>query len=288
MIYSMTAFSRLQSEAENFSLVCEVRSINHRYLEISLHLPDALRSFEMLMREKIRHLVQRGKIECSFRYQIKASNTSALKINLSLAKELCEASEEVGSFLRQPGAISPTDIIKFPHVLETQEANKETLQAESLQLLESTFRDLIAARKREGDELTQLLLQRIALIQAQLANVKARLPQVIAEQQERIKKRFADIKLELDANRLEQEIVIFSHKVDIAEEIERTETHLLEINRILKTGGLVGRRLDFLLQELNREANTLGSKSVDSVITHAGVEMKVLIEQIREQVQNIE
>ena len=155
-------------------------------------------------------------------------------------------------------------------------------------MLEKTLKDLIVVRGREGEELKQLFLQRMDLMQQELAKVRERLPHVMTDQYDRLKRRFTDARVELDPGRLEQEMVMFAQRIDVAEEIERTETHITEVRRILKQGGTIGRRLDFLLQELNREANTLGSKSVDSTITHAAVEMKVLIEQVREQVQNIE
>lgn len=178
--------------------------------------------------------------------------------------------------------------MRIPGVIEIPEADLHALQKTVLKLIETTLKDLIKARGREGEELKQLFLQRMDLMQAEQNKVQQRLPHILSEQQERIRKRFAELKLELDPLRLEQEMMIFMQRVDIAEELDRLQTHIIEIRRILKEGGMVGRRLDFLLQELNREANTLGAKSVDSVTSHAAVEMKVLIEQVREQVQNIE
>lgn len=289
MIYSMTAFSRVQSQGEWGSLTCEMRSINHRYLEVSLHLPEILRVLEMPMREMLRKQIKRGKIECAMRYQPSPSAEQAfVSINAPLAKALCEASQSISSFMINPAPVSPSDILRFPGVLETQESDIKKLQEEVLHLLEKGIDDLLAARGREGEELKQLFLQRMDLLQGELVKVRGRLPNVMQEQRDKLLKRLADAKFELDPGRLEQEMVIYAHKIDVAEEIDRTETHITEVRRVLKEGGLAGRRLDFLLQELNREANTLGSKSVDSVLTHAAVEMKVLIEQVREQVQNVE
>ncbi len=285
----MTAFARAQNQGEWGSFVCEIRSINHRYLEISLHLPEMLRFFEMPMREQIRKFVKRGKIECSIRFQPSIKMADALfSMNTLLAQELCRACEQIATMLRNPGLANPTDILRFPGVLETKDADIGTLQTEVSHLLEETLKELVSARAREGEELKQLFLDRMDLMQKELAHVKIRLPQVMADAQNRLNKRFTDAKVELDPGRLEQEMVMFAQKIDISEEIERAETHIGEIKRTLKQGDLVGRRLDFLLQELNREANTLGSKSVDSLITHAAIEMKVLIEQVREQVQNVE
>lgn len=288
MIYSMTAFSRIQNQGEWGTLVCEIRSINHRYLEIGLHLPDVLRGLEMAVRDTIRKSVKRGKIDCAIRFQPAVGNDNSVSVNTSLAKALIKAGEEIAGLINKPAPLAPNDILRFPGVLESKEIDAAIIEKHLFTLLQTALADLVAARSREGEELKQLFLQRMDLLQNELAKVKKRLPQVLLEQRERLLKRLADAKVELDLGRLEQEMVMFAQRIDVAEEIDRTETHILEVKRILAEGGLIGRRLDFLLQELNREANTLGSKSVDSGITHAAVEMKVLIEQVREQVQNIE
>ncbi len=288
MICSMTAFARTHHRGSMGDLVCEIRSINHRYLEISLYLPEALRVFEMPLRERIRQQIKRGKIECAIRYQPAQDVDGFLKINEGLAQSLCHASEKIASFLQHPAPTNPTDILRFPGVFETKEMDVGKWQHEVFELADKTLKELVTVRAREGEELKQLFLQRMDLVQNELMKVREKLPRVAIEQRERLFKRFNDLKLELDPNRLEQEMVMYVQKIDVAEEIDRTDTHVAEIRRILKEGGMVGRRLDFLLQELNREANTLGSKSVDSVVTHAAVEMKVLIEQVREQVQNVE
>jgi uncharacterized protein (TIGR00255 family) len=289
MIYSMTAFARVHHQGDWGSFVCEMRSINHRYLEISPHLPEMLRVFEMPIRERIRQHIKRGKVECGIRFQPTLGNSEGLlRVNDTLAKALCNASEKIATFLKEPAQISPSDILRFPNVLETKEADLQALESEVFELIEATLTELLQARGREGEELKQLFLQRMDAMQQELAKVRQQLPQVMSDQKDRLLKRFTDARLELDPARLEQEMVIYAQKIDVSEEIERTETHIAEIRRVLKNGGMVGRRLDFLLQELNREANTLGSKSVDPVMTHAAVEMKVLIEQVREQVQNVE
>jgi uncharacterized protein (TIGR00255 family) len=285
----MTAFARGQSQGEWGTLVCEIRSINHRYLEMSLHLPELLRAFDMSIRERVRQKVKRGKVEVSVRYQQGADAQGfSFSVNKVLAKELCHASDEISQMLLQAVPASPTDILRFPGVLETNEADLEKLEAETFQLIEQTIDELLAARAREGEELKKLFLQRMDLMQQELQKVRTQLPNVMQEQRDRLLKRFSEASIELDPGRLEQEMVIFAQRIDVAEEIDRTETHIAEVRRVLKQGGIVGRRMDFLLQELNREANTLGSKSVDPVLTHAAIEMKVLIEQVREQVQNVE
>ena len=289
MINSMTAFARIESQVSVGNLTCEIRSINHRYLEVSIYLPEMLRALEMPMRELIRQHIKRGKIECSIRYQANISeNNTTFNINMSLAKELCQACDTISGFLKDPAPIPASDILRFPGTLVTQETDLSELKKEVLPILESTLKDLVAARGREGHELEKLFLNRLDLMQHELNKVKQKLPSIITEARERLNKRFSEAKIELDPNRLEQEMMMFAQKIDVAEEIERTETHIAEVQRIFKQGGMSGRRLDFLMQELNREANTLGSKSVDTTVTHAAVEMKVLIEQMREQVQNVE
>ena len=286
----MTAFARKESQGGVGHLTCEMRSINHRYLEIGVYLPEILRVLEMPIREHIRELIKRGKIECTIRYQPSANVAGSLfQVNMVLAKELCHASERIAGFLNESAPICPTDILRYPGVLETKEADFKLLQKDLFLLLEKTLQELILARKREGEELKQLFIKRIGRMKVELTTVHEQLPSVLHHQRERLMKRFSEVKSELDPTRLEQEMLIFTQKIDVSEEIERTETHLVEMERVLlKQEGAVGRRLDFLLQELNREANTLASKSVDSMVTHAAVEMKVLIEQMREQIQNIE
>jgi uncharacterized protein (TIGR00255 family) len=290
MIYSMTAFARFEQTLENGLYICELRSMNHRYVEMSLHLPDSLRVFEMAIRERIRQFVKRGKLECTIRYQpYTTSNEISVSINAPLAQALCVACENISSFIANPAKINPIDILQFPGVLEKSDVNNELLQHAVLALLDHTLNELVNTRQREGEALSRLFLEKATAIYNELDKVKNQLPKLMTEVTERLSKRFAEAKLTLDPARLEQEMVMFTHKVDIAEEIDRIEMHLTEVKRVLAgKEGSVGRRLDFLMQELNREANTLGSKSVDAVITHAAVEIKVLIEQMREQIQNVE
>jgi len=289
MIYSMTGFSRKQSHGGWGNLVCEMRSINYRYTDINVYLPDLLRTLEMPIRERIKHAVRRGKIDINIRYQASSDTEGGcIAINATLVKEFCRASENIAGYVQTPAPISVTDILRFPGVIEAKEVNIDALQPPIFQLVDQTLQDLLSARQREGEELTQLFLQRMELMQEELKKVRQHLPQIMVDQRNRLLQRFADASITLDNGRLEQEMVLFAQKIDVSEEIERLETHITEVRRVLKQGGMVGRRLDFLLQELNREANTLGSKSTDSTLTHAAVEMKVLIEQIREQVQNVE
>lgn len=293
MIQSMTAFARGQAEGSWGTAVCELRSINHRYLELIIRLPDNLHELEAPMRECLRRFIKRGKIECHLRYQPGDVSGSEITINHHLAEQLCKANETVAGLLNQKAMtnvapIQTMDILRWPGILQIAEVDFEIIEDEVIKLLEKTLQDLISAREREGAELKQLFLQRLDSMKAEVAKVRQHMPEILKLQRERLTARFSEVKIELDTGRLEQEILIFSQKIDVSEELERIDTHISEIRRILKHGGVVGRRLDFLMQELNREANTLGAKSADVDTTRASVELKVLIEQIREQVQNVE
>lgn len=288
MIHSMTAFAREQVQGDSGLLTCEMRSINHRYLELNLYLSESLRVFEAPIRDLIRKHIKRGKIECSIRHRSSHENDSGFLINQPLVNALSRASDEIAGYLKNPAPVSIMEILRYPGVLEANEVDAGSLQKTVLSLVEDTIKDLLLAREREGAELTKLFIERMEAMHVEMKKVRERLPFVLKEAEERLVKRFQDAKVELDPARIEQEMVMFAQRMDIAEEIDRTETHINEFRRVLKTGGAAGRRLDFLLQELNREANTMGSKSSDTILTHAAVEMKVLIEQVREQVQNVE
>lgn len=288
MIQSMTAFSRTQSQGHWGSAVCELRSINHRYLEVIVRLPEAFHELEGSVRECIRNHIKRGKIEFSLRYQSNDGVGTAIHINTHLAEKICQATTTIAQFLKEAAPVNPMEVLQWPGILQIAELDLEVIGDEVLKLLEKTLTDLTAARAREGEELKKLFIQRLDAMKIEVAKVRERLPAILALQRERLIKRFTDAKLEMDSARLEQEMVMFAQKTDVAEELERLDTHISEIRRTLKQGGVIGRRLDFLMQELNREANTLGAKSVDADVTRASVELKVLIEQVREQVQNVE
>ncbi|MCD6039357.1 MAG: hypothetical protein K0S27_757 [Gammaproteobacteria bacterium] len=288
MIQSMTAFARVQGQGLGGSVVCELRSINHRYLELAIRLPEVLQALEVSMREYIRNHIKRGKIECYLRVQPSDMPSAGMMINHHLAAQLCEANEVIAKKLKQAAQTNTIDILKWPGVLQMAEIDLEVMQDQVLALLDKALQDLVAARVREGEELKQLFLQRLESMKAEVAKVRQHIPEILIYQRERLMARFRDAKLELDANRLEQEIVLFAQKTDVMEELDRIDAHISEVHRILKQGGAAGRRLDFLMQELHREANTLGAKSTDVGTTRSAVELKVLIEQIREQVQNIE
>lgn len=288
MIKSMTAFSRQEEQGDWGSLVCEMRSINHRYLEINLNLPDALRQLEMPIREGLKKNLRRGKVECTLRYKMNHDAEKQISINTTLVEAIANACDTIENHLSSSAPMRAVEVLRFPGVMESKEIDMAQLQPLTLSLVDQTSQDLVAARKREGDALSELFATRLEAMETELAKVRQQLPKVLQEARERLVKRFEEAKVDLEPTRLEQELVLFAQKMDVAEEIDRATTHINEFRRILKEGGTVGRRLDFLLQELNREANTLGSKSGDPIVTHAAVELKVVIEQIREQVQNVE
>lgn len=288
MIHSMTAFARTQSQGDWGSAICEIRSVNHRYLEIRVHLPDILFELEQPMHDYIRKHVKRGKVECYVRFQPGVEIDTPLQINHSLVKRLLVAQQEITSLLSAATPLNAMEVLQWPGVIQPGDSQMKGVEKEIMSLLSSAVQDLLATRSREGEELRNLFLQRLDSIKSELAKARTKIPIVLQYQRERLIKYFKDAQVELDKQRLEQEMVMFAQKIDVTEEIERIDTHVTEVKRVLKQGGAIGRRLDFLMQELNREANTLGSKSVDVEITHASLEMKVLIEQLREQMQNIE
>ncbi len=288
MIHSMTAFARTQGQGHWGTAVCEIRSINHRYLELIVRMPDNLHELEAPIRECIRDHLKRGKIECHIRYQPGDVSGTSLTINTHFAKELIRAHQNIADLLTNIAPINMTDILRWPGILQIAEVDLEVIQDQMIQLVTEALKKLIDARVREGEEIKQLFFQRLDQMKVEVANIRKHLPTILIEQRERLVSRFRDAKIELDSNRFEQEIVFFAQKMDVSEELDRIDTHISEVRRVLKQGGVTGRRLDFLMQELHREANTLGAKSVDVNTTRASVELKVLIEQMREQVQNVE
>jgi len=287
MIYSMTAFARVSESSDTGNIQWEIRSVNQRFLDMNFRLPEVLRHLEMPIREKVRKKLNRGKLDINLRYS-STEAAATLSINKELINALQATHLHIAEMTSNHDKLSSLEIMQWPGVLKEAETDEKQRDAEVVQLFEQTLDQLIAARGREGDAMKQLLLDRILLINDQVENVRSEFPAIIQWQRDRLMDRFNEIKIEPDQDRLEQELVYLAQKADITEELDRLETHVKEITRILNKGGNVGRRLDFLLQELNREANTLGSKSINKVTTAAAVELKVIIEQMREQVQNIE
>lgn len=288
MIRSMTGFARRQGQDNWGALQLELRSVNHRYLEITPRLPDELRQLEPKLREGISRRLSRGKLECNVRYQPPQAVADELAINLELVKQLAHASREVDSIIYNPAPINSLEVLRWPGVLESPGVDEEQLKQALLALLDEALDELDDNRRREGEKLQAIILQRCDAAEAVVAAVRKRLPEVLSGVRARLHNRLAELKQELDQERLEQEMVLLAQKLDVDEEMDRLATHIEEVRRVLESDEPVGRRLDFLMQELNREANTLGSKSADSETTKASVELKVLIEQMREQIQNIE
>ncbi|MDH5446979.1 MAG: YicC family protein [Gammaproteobacteria bacterium] len=288
MIRSMTAFARQETSADWGELSLELRSVNQRHLDIFLRLPEELRAQEPKLREMINGKLVRGKVECSVRFNRAETQQSAFTVNKELASHLSKASREVDALLYNPSPINSMDILRWPGVLQYEEQDMTPVQEALLQTLAKALDDLVVAREREGEKLKAMILQRCDGIAVETTKVKAVIPEIMSKWKDKTQARLDELKIEIDDNRLAQELAHIAQKTDVEEELDRLDSHLDEIRRILESDKPVGRRLDFLMQELHREANTLGSKSIDKQTTNASVELKVLIEQAREQVQNIE
>lgn len=287
MIYSMTAFARSEVKKDWGTAVWEVRSVNQRFLETYFRLPEQFRALEPMLRERFRKRLQRGKVECALRFSANDAAVTKLTLNEALAKEVMHAADWVQSHGQSTG-VNPLDILRWPGVIAAEEADMDAIQADILAAFDDTLTQFIEARATEGDALKALIEQRLDGIEKEAAAVAEKMPAIVEWQREKIQSRFEEAKVELDPTRFEQEMVMLAQKIDVAEELDRLNAHVKETRNILKKGGACGRRLDFMMQEFNRESNTLGSKSINSEITQSAVELKVLIEQMREQIQNIE
>lgn len=287
MIHSMTAFSRVEVKGDWGNAVWEIRSVNQRFLETYFRLPEQFRSIEPVLRERFRKQLNRGKVECSLRFNANASAKTNLSLNKDLALQLIEHAGWINEQTLN-SQLNPVEIMRWPGVMEAEEADMSQIQTEVLAGFDQALTDFIAARASEGENMKLLIEQRLDGITAEAEKVKAFMPEVIQWQRNRIIDKFTDAKIELESTRVEQELVLLAQKMDVDEELDRLYSHVKETKSILKKGGAQGRRLDFMMQEFNREANTLGSKSINADITNSAVELKVLIEQMREQIQNIE
>ncbi len=288
MISSMTAYARQEHRDNLGGLVWELRSVNHRYLEVTVRLPEEFRAIEPSVRELVAKKLGRGKVECGLRFEAGSDNTAGIKVNERLAKQVIEAAMEIGHLQHEAVPPRTIDIMRWPGVLEAEKQDFSPLQKHAQGLLGESLDSLIENRQREGSRLAELIQKRCSSMQEQVAMVRARMPGVLAGIRERLRTRLEELSGELDEGRLEQEMTLLCQRLDVDEEMDRLDAHLQEVEQVLQRKEPVGRRLDFLMQELNREANTLSSKANDSDTTKIAVEMKVLIEQMREQVQNIE
>ncbi|MBE3655645.1 YicC family protein [Vibrio navarrensis] len=288
MIYSMTGYARKEVKSDWGTAVWEIRSVNQRYLETYFRLPEQFRGLEPLLRDRFRQRLARGKVECNLRFEANPAAKSELKINEALANQVIKAAEQVMHMTGELSRINPFQVMQWPGVMETPEQDMDTINKALLAAFDEALAEFIESRGREGDNMKALIEQRLEAISAEVVKVRARMPEILQWQRERLLGKFEEAKIELDASRVEQELILLAQKSDVAEELDRLDSHVKEARNVLKKGGACGRKLDFMMQEFNRESNTLASKSIATDITASGVELKVLIEQMREQIQNIE
>ena len=284
---SMTAFARNTVDFSWGSVSCELRSVNHRFLETGFRLPETMREVEMQLREIARKKLTRGKVDIALQVSFN-NNDAAVSADMVLAKRYIDIAEQMANELQNPAPISPLEIMRWPGILKDQDVKSQSLHKAAIQTFSETVDQLLEGRQREGDKLAEMIEQRLSGIETQLAIVRENLPTILEHQRTRLNEKLESLRGQVDEDRIEQEMVIISNRADVDEELDRLEAHISEIRRVLNSKESIGRRLDFLMQELNREANTLGSKSIAGVTTQASVELKVLIEQMREQIQNIE
>ena len=284
---SMTAYARITEEYNWGSISFELKSVNHRFLEVGFRMPESLRETETTLRDMARKKLGRGKIDCSVQIAFNRLDDSS-ELDLEVAREHINIVESISSEITQPGPISAVDIMKLPGVLKDSALDAKQLTKAVIKAFDLALDQMLEGREREGEKLADMIEQRLLGIETQIALVRKNLPEILEFQRNRLHEKLSELKDQLDEQRLEQEMVIIANRADVDEEIDRLEAHVIEIRRVLNNKESVGRRLDFLMQELNREANTLGSKSISTITTQASVELKVLIEQMREQIQNIE
>lgn len=287
MIRSMTAYASAETTGPAGTLSCELRTVNHRYLELSPRLPDELRSFESLLRERIAAKLSRGKVDITVRLRGGELGTDSLEVNSKLLSRLSELNLDLTAMFPDI-QVELTELLRFPGVMQQKDIDPEAQKTGLFEVLDRALDALTATREREGEKLGEILQDKLNGIEKVVADVRGWMPEIRTALRTRLETRLADLKQPVDPGRLEQELVLQITRTDVDEELDRLDTHITETRRVLGLKEPVGRRLDFLMQEFNREANTLGSKSVDARSTNAAVELKVLVEQMREQVQNIE
>ncbi len=288
MIYSMTGYAALSQELPQGTLNLELKTVNSRYLDIQFRIMDELRGLEPALRELIGARLARGKVDCRLGFSAAVTAESLAHIHSALLKQLLVLDKTVREHAPQAAPLSVAEILRWPGVIATEELSKDALKESALALLTRALDDLAATRSREGAKLKDIILDRAAQVETLVARIKPKSALIVANLQEKLRQRLKEAEVASEDERVRQEIVLFAQKIDVDEELARLATHLSEVKRVLGKGGGAGKRLDFLMQELNREANTLGSKSVDAEMSQASMEMKVLIDQMREQIQNIE
>ncbi len=288
MIHSMTGFARREARWEWGSLSWEIRSVNHRYLEVNWRLPEELRHLEADFRKLAGQHLKRGKVECALRLRWSDEDDRGMQLRMSMLQRLNEALDTVSAQIGNCAPVSPLDVLRWPGVVEEQQRDTDPAQSAALEMLNATLLELTEARRREGERISLMLSERCDGVAEMVASTRDRLPEIRELLRQRLLDRIAKLELEPDHDRLEQELVLQAQKMDVDEELDRLDSHVAEVRRILGADEAAGRRLDFLMQEFNREANTLASKSQALETTRVGVELKVLIEQMREQIQNVE
>lgn len=284
----MTAFASDEIVVDNLTINCELRSVNHRYCDVSLKLPERLRFSEADLRSLVTGSLKRGKIECSLSYKKQLNQQQKIAINEDAVKALLKATSTIEDLMHNGRPFTAFDVLNFPGIQQETETNKDELLKGIKALVENALKQLVSSREREGSQLAELIVQRCKQIQVLVEAANQRMPEVLERIRTKTKERLAELVEEPDFDRLEQEMVFLAQKLDVAEEIDRLDTHVKEVLNVLTQSEPIGRRLDFLMQEMNREANTLGSKSADKEMTQISIDLKVLIEQMREQIQNIE
>ena len=288
MTASMTAFARLQADHSFGTLIWEIRAVNHRYLESSFRLPEALRQLEGGLREMLRQHIQRGKVEAQLKLISSHGTSDEVTLDENVVKQLHSLTSALRTQFSHLAPMSPMEVLRWPGLIVERQQDVKGMEEQALTLFSQTVAAFQQQREREGAELQKLIEDRLAQVSSIVAGIRQQLPVILAAQAERIKTQFAELQLQVDPSRLEQEIVLIAQKADIHEELDRLDTHVKEVQHTFKQKGQVGRRLDFLMQEFNREANTICSKAIVTATTFGAVELKVLIEQMREQIQNIE
>ena len=288
MIFSMTGYASQENNTINGVMLVELRSVNHRYLELQLKLDDTMRANESLARELIQAKLGRGKVDCRISMMRENKSDTPPQLNHNVLQQIAETVKTVAQYFPNTQAIDVLDILKIPGVMTTDAFNNEVLEQDLKIALNSALDQLLTAKSREGEKLKTIILDRLAQIEQHVATVKPMMPALVTQYQAKLAAKLLEATNSHDDERIRQEIVLFAQRIDVDEELSRLESHISEVKHILNTGNLVGKKLDFLMQELNREANTLGSKSVAIETSQISMALKVLIEQMREQIMNLE
>ena len=288
MLRSMTAFARIESQHDQGAVQWEIRSVNHRYLDVNLRLPEDLRRLDPKIRERIGARLKRGKVDCTLRVLTNPAQAGGLAVDGDLAARIAGAAQSVANLLPNPAPVNPVDILRWPGVVQAPAADSERIERIVLDELDHALSDLAGMREREGARIDAMIRERLDDLEVEVRRVRELLPAVVEAFGARMRARLAELGPALDEGRIEQELTLIAQRMDVAEELDRLEAHVAEIRATIEKPGPAGRRLDFLMQELNREANTLGSKSAAVTTSRASVDLKVLVEQMREQIQNVE